>query len=558
MEKEKDVETLLKDLANYKVQMAAKDSAYSQLLLKLEHYQKSSEELSILLKKSEVERDVYCEDCREARTRIHELEAKVKEMTDELLETGKIREKLTHVLSELKSTEEEILGMETQLATAREVNLKALAEAELMATAANMEKKRSEELVKHVAELNEAILVSKLASIEAEKEKCMVLSDKDARLESAMEMAAQAQEQVEDMKKRLEIMQELENQLLAKSVLVDSLQAELNQASELLSSSNKTVSDAVKDLNQLNADLIVKERDNSDHTFYFGALETELNQLEAELKNENEEASHLSRNMEILMDELQEAKTKIYEIKEREKEAQIEIAVLKSELHKGRSELSAAEARTGSVKPGLYLAVQQLAVEAEAAERENQRLKGLDRVTEESEDFGLMHTDQHEKYSCQDVDAFQKNESNAESVKRRNENDGNITISLEEYEFLIRKAEKAGEFLRRESSNMSITSITSENKYESQLLKKELEIAIVKNRELRTRLEQAVTRAEAAEKAKTILEDQQKRRQEQKQRIKAAIVGLHEESTSREFSSSTYGSAPKEYQPLGKVLNMKF
>jgi DNA repair exonuclease SbcCD ATPase subunit len=373
-----------------------------------------------------------------------------------------------------------------------------------------------------------------------------------------MEMAAQAQEQVEDMKKRWEIMQEMENQLLAKSVLVDSLQAELNQASELLSSSNKTVSDAVKDLNQLNADLIVKERDNSDHTFYFGALETELNQLEAELKNENEEASHLSRNMEILMDELQEAKTKIYEIKEREKEAQIEIAVLKSELHKGRSELSAAEARTGSVKPGLYLAVQQLAVEAEAAERENQRLKGLDRVTEESEDFGLMHTDQHEKYSCQDVDAFQKNESNAESVKRRNENDGNITISLEEYEFLIRKAEKAGEFLRRESSNMSITSITSENKYESQLLKKELEIAIVKNRELRTRLEQAVTRAEAAEKAKTILEDQQKRRQEQKQRIKAAIVGLHEESTSREFSSSTYGSAPKEYQPLGKVLNMKF
>ncbi|KAG6746942.1 hypothetical protein POTOM_049318 [Populus tomentosa] len=503
MEKEKDVETLLKDLANYKVQMAAKDSASSQLLLEQDHFQKSSEEISILLKKSEVERDVYCEDCREARTRIHELEAKVKEMTDELLETRKIREKLTHVLSELKATEEEILRMETQLATAREVNLKALAEAELMATAANMEKKRFEELVKHVVELNEAILVLKLASIEAEKEKCMVLSDKDARLESAMEMATQAQEQVEDMKKRLEIIQELENQLLAKSIL-------------------------------LKADLIVKERDNSDQTFYFGALETELNQLKEELKNENEEASHLSRSVEILMDELQEVKTKMYEIKEREKEAQIEVAVLKSELHKGRSELSAAEARTGSVKFGLYLAVQQLAVEAEAAERKNQRLKGLYKVTEESEDFGLMHTDQYQKYSCQDVEAFQKNESNAESVKRRNENDGDIKISLEEYEFLIRKAEKAGEFLRRESSNMSIT---SENKYETQLLKKELEIAIVKNRELRTRLEQAVTRAEAAEKATTILEDQQKRRQEQKQRIKAAIVGLREESTSRELSS---------------------
>ncbi|KAF9667733.1 hypothetical protein SADUNF_Sadunf15G0054200 [Salix dunnii] len=559
MEKEKDVGTLLRDLANYTVQIEAKDSAFSQLQLRLEHYQKSAEELSVLLKNSAVERDVYCEDCREARTRMHEVQTKVKEMTDKLLETGKIRGKLSHVLRELKATEEEILGMETQLATTREVNLKALAEAELMETAANMEKKISEELVEHVAELNEAILVSKLASTEAEKVKCLVLFDKDDLSESAMEKAAQAQDLVEEMKKRLEIMQGLENLLQAKSVLVDSLQAELDQASELLGSSNKTVSDAVNDLNQLKSGLKVKERENSDQTFYFGALETELNQLKLELKNENEEASHLSRNVEILMDDLQEVKTKMYEIKEREKEAQIklkkQIVVLKSELHKGRSELAAAEARTGSVKSGSYLAVQQLAVEAEASERENQSLKGFDKAAEESEDLGLMHTDEYEKYSCQYVEAFQKNEPNAESVKRRNENDGNITISLEEYESLNRKAAKADEFLRREPSNMSIT---SEDTYEIQILKKELEIAIKKNGELRARSEQAVTRAEAAEKAKTRLEDQLKRRQEQKKRIKAAIVGLREESTSREFCSSTSEIAPKEYQPLGKVLNMKF
>ena len=69
----------------------------------------------------------------------------------------------------------------------------------------------------------------------------------------------------------------------------------------------------------------VKERENSDQTFYFGALETELNQLKLELKNENEEASHLSRNVEILMDDLQYVKTKMYEIKEREKEAQVKL-----------------------------------------------------------------------------------------------------------------------------------------------------------------------------------------------------------------------------------------
>ncbi|CAK7322840.1 unnamed protein product [Dovyalis caffra] len=556
VEKEKDVETLLKHLANYKVQMEAKDFAFAQVLHTLEHYQKTTEELSALLKNSEVERDGYREDCREARTRINELEAKVKEMADKLLETGKIREKLSHVLSELRATQEEIISMETQLATAREVNLKAMKEAELMETAANMEKERAEKLANHVAELNEVILVSKLAAIEAEKEKCMVLSEKDARLESAMEKAEQAQEQEENMKKRLEMMQELENQLLAKSEVVDSLQGELNQAFELLSSSNKAVSDAVHDLNQLEADLKVKEGENSDQAFYIGALETELNQLKIELKNANEEASHLNCNVEILTDELQKVKIKMDGIKEREKDAQVEISLLKSEIERGRSEFAAAEARPGSVKSGFCLAVQQLAVEAEEAKKENQRLKGgVDKVTEESEDFGLMDTDQHEKYSCQAVETFKNNESNAESVRRRNENEGNITISLEEYESLISKAEKANEFPGRESSNMSIT---SENKCELEVLKKELESAIVKIGELRTRAEQAVTRAEAAEKAKTTLEDQLKRRREQKQRIKAAIVGLREESTSRGFSSSTYAIAPREYQTLGKVLNMKF
>uniref|UniRef100_A0A6N2LG08 Uncharacterized protein n=1 Tax=Salix viminalis TaxID=40686 RepID=A0A6N2LG08_SALVM len=231
-----------------------------------------------------------------------------------------------------------------------------------------------------------------------------------------MEKAAQAQELVEEMKRRLE------NPNLYLSIRYR--QNSITHLNYLLKSGLK-----------------VKERENSDQTFHFGALETELNQLKLELENENEEASHLSRNVEILMDDLQ-------------------------------SELAAAEARTGS----------QLSVEAEAAERENQSLKGSDKATEESEDFGSFTLMNMKK-----------------SVKRRSQNDGNITISLEEYESLNRKAARDDEFIRRsEPSNMSIT---SENTYEIQILKKELGIATVKNGEMRARSEQAATRAE---KAKTI------------------------------------------------------
>lgn len=43
-------------------------------------------------------------------------------MGDQLVETAKIREQLSHVLSELKATQSELLSMETELAVARDSN----------------------------------------------------------------------------------------------------------------------------------------------------------------------------------------------------------------------------------------------------------------------------------------------------------------------------------------------------------------------------------------------------------------------------------------------------
>ena len=90
-----------------------------------------------------------------------------------------------------------------------------------------------------------------------------------------------------------------------------------------------------------------------------------------------------------------------------------------------------------------------------------------------------------------------------------------------------------------------------------ELLKKELEVAMVKIGLFRNRAEQAATRAEAAEKAKATIEDQLRMWQEQKQRRKAALAALRVESAPKQFSSPTIEKLPTKYQPLGKVLNMK-
>ncbi|KAK9278658.1 hypothetical protein L1049_028231 [Liquidambar formosana] len=559
LEKEKELEGLQKDLANYKVQIEVKDSAYMQAVLKLEHYQKLANEFSTLLKNSEVERDKYIDECRESRIWIDELESKMKEMADQLLETAKIREQLSHVLSDLKATQGELLSMETELAAAKELKFEAMAQAEMMETAANMEKERTEELLKHVAELNEAILLSKLAANESEKEKCAILSEKEAEIQLATATALQVQEQLEDMEKQMEMMQDLENQLLDKSIFIDSLQSELRQAHELQSESAQAASDAVNELNQLKADLELKVRNNLDQVVRIESLEMELDHLTLELKNANKEVGRLNCGIEKLTVELGEVKNEMNEIREKEIEAQVEIALLKSELHKGRSKIAAAEAaeaRAISVKSGLYLAVQQLAVEAEEAKKENRRLKeGADKTEEEIENSVLFSS--HFENSSQDVELSQIEDSKTKAEERRDDIDAHITISMKEYESLIRKAEKADQVPISPIGDSSQLT-TSESKSELEILKRELELAMVKIGEFRTRTEQALSRAELAERAKAAVEDQLRKWREQQQKRRAAWEALREETVPREINPPTFVKTPAPYQPLSKVLNMKF
>lgn len=77
-----------------------------QTFLKLEHKQNQAHDLSILLKSSEMERNKYLNECIDSRTRIEELESKMKEMENELSENSKIRQQLSNVLLDLNPSQE--------------------------------------------------------------------------------------------------------------------------------------------------------------------------------------------------------------------------------------------------------------------------------------------------------------------------------------------------------------------------------------------------------------------------------------------------------------------
>ncbi|CAI9112017.1 OLC1v1012383C3 [Oldenlandia corymbosa var. corymbosa] len=471
LDKEKEIESLMKELANLKVQMEAKDSAHKQALLKLDHYQKTADELSALLKNSEIEKDALINNGKESRTRVVELESTIEKMSNQLSESTNLREQLSHVLRELKDTQGQLLQLDIELSASKDAKFESTKKVELMETSLSLEKLKTEELQKQVEELNETVVNLKKTAEEEEEEKNASIIEKEMQLKVAEAAASEMHEQLKFVTEQLELVEQLENQLLHKSAYVDKLEKELQKANSLHESSEKVAFDALSELNQLKADFEVKEKQNSDQAACISLLEAEIKKLKLELANVNQEKDMLLRNEEEMGAELEKARIEITEARQKE---------------------NAAE-------------------------------------------FDSSHSFEAEK---------------------RNSN-ALVTISKEEYEMLVMKSQESDK-VQKPGQETVIT--------ESSKLKKELENARTKIAEFRARAEQAISRAEVAERGKAELEEQIKKWKEQKARRKAALAALQEASVSKEIveaSSSKdadiyrYNREARTYQPLSKMLNIK-
>ncbi|XP_058745949.1 uncharacterized protein LOC131618786 [Vicia villosa] len=155
---EKEIDDLTKELANYKAQLEAKHVAHIKALLKPEQNQKMIHELSTLLKNSDIERNKYVNECSEGRASKDGLESMTKAMADLKLETEKVRDQLSRVLSELKATQRELLNKDNEIYSARDSELNALAKAEQLENELKMEKEHKGKLLQQVTSAKEEIM----------------------------------------------------------------------------------------------------------------------------------------------------------------------------------------------------------------------------------------------------------------------------------------------------------------------------------------------------------------------------------------------------------------
>ncbi|ERN06546.1 hypothetical protein AMTRI_Chr10g1080 [Amborella trichopoda] len=540
----KEYNVIHKELANYKVQLEIKESANVQVLRKLESCEKTIEGLSIRLHKTECDRDRYIEECETLKTHIDKLESENKELRDSQLE---------------------LLNLRQELSVAEKSKLKAMEQAEEMATTLDLEREKVEELLKHISELNQALLFAKLEAIEAEKEKSALLSEKEEEVDKARVMAEQACKELEDMRKQLDASKGLEKQLLASSLAIDSLRDELQKARELQNSSAKAASTAVDELNKLKQEMDIIRKADSDITDSIESLEALLNQSKEELKNAKEEVHELKNCILVTHNEMGKVRNEMAAMVKRESEAQIECALMKAELHKMKSKVAAseaAEAKARSATSGLYLAVQQLAMEAEEAKKEAQKLKEANKAGKIIERANKsIHSPQNEKLSPSSItetagssEARGIIELSIKSEELTKSSCSGITISIEEYESLIRKSEKSDiNTYPRDDDTLHQLEAMREREFE--ILNK-LEEANKEISKLKSTVDDTMKRAEMAEKAKAAVEDQLRKWREQRQRRRAASSKDLSSGNGKTPSPPVYDT-PMHYETLGKVLNIK-
>lgn len=291
------------------------------------------------------------------------------------------------------------------------------------------------------------------------------------------------------------------------SLLIESVQMELEQANELRSSADhKATCDAVDDISQLISDM-------------------ELSQLRLELKIAKKEGERLRCEVKTITDMFEKLKSDVNEIYKKESDAQVEIAKLKSELHREKSKTAAAESSEERAKrenSALELANQHLISIVEEAKCELQILK----------DLAYKGIEERQISQVKEID---------DTIKEEQRNTC-ISIFLSEFESLVKKA------VEGEVANRKIDEV-----------KREIETTTTRIAEFRTRAEQAVWRAEVAEKAKALLEEERSKWIQHEERRKVDFEAFKQESiTLKNTRFVKYHESPKIYMPLGKLLKMKF
>ena len=560
------------EIPEYRRQAEVAEQTKVQVLKELNGTKRLIEELKLNLERAQTEEHQARQDSDLAKLRVEEMEQGI---TDESsvaakaqLEVAKAR--YTAAVSDLAAVKEELEAFHKEYASLVTDRDEAIKKAEEAVTASKEVEKSVEDLTIELIATKELLETAHAAHLEAEEQRIGTVMARDNDSLNWEKELKQAEEELQRINEQMLSAKDLKSKLETASGLLFDLKAKLTAYME-----SKLKQEGNEELSQGGLDEPKKT-----HAEIQAAVESakkELEEVKINIEKANAEVSCLKLAASSLKSELEQEKSTLSSIRQREGMASIAVASLEAELDKTRSEIALVQMKEKEAKEQMTKLPKKLQLIAEEANQTNLFAQAareeLQKVKAEAEqakagvstlESRLLAAQKEieaakasEKLAIAAIKALQESEAN----RSKNEVDpsSGVTLSLDEYYELSKRAHEA-----EERANARVAAANSEVEVAKQSELKSFEKLDEVNKEIAARresLKMAMEKAEKAKEGKLGAEQELRRwRAENEQRRKASGSGqgmVNQNNSPRGsfevskeanyFDRSQYASNPAQY-----------
>ncbi|RDX83627.1 Protein WEAK CHLOROPLAST MOVEMENT UNDER BLUE LIGHT 1, partial [Mucuna pruriens] len=534
---EQELEKAQDEIPEYKKQADVAEREKTRVLKELDSTKRLIEELKLNLERAQTEERQARQDSELAKLRVEEMEQGIADESSVAakaqLEVAKAR--YTAAVSDLIAVKDELDMMHKEYAAVVTERDLAIKKAEEAITASKEVEKSVEDLTIELIAAKESLETAHASHLEAEEHRIGIVMAKDQDALNWEKELKQAEDELQRLTQKVLSAKELKSKLETASALLIDLKAELNaymvSTLELVGEGNSK--GGLEELGK---------KTHTDIQAVVASARKELEEVKLNIEKATAEVSCLKVAATSLKLELEQETSSLVSIRQREGMASIAVASLEAELEKTRSEIALVQMKEKEAKERMVELPKKLQQTAEETNQANLLAQAareeLQKAMAEAEQAkaGVSTLESRYLAAQKEIEASKASENLAiaaikalqesESTRSKNEVDpsSGVTLSLEEYYELSKRAHEA-----EERANMRVAAANSviDKAKESELRAYEKLDEV--NREIAARRESLKIAMEKAEKAKEgklgVEQELRKWRAEGEQRRKAGESG---------------------------------
>ncbi|KAK4481508.1 hypothetical protein RD792_012409 [Penstemon davidsonii] len=559
---DKELEKAREEMPSYKQKSEAAEEAKVQVLKELDSTKRLIEELKLNLERAQKEEQQAKQDSELAKLRVEEMEQGIADEASfaakAQLEVAKAR--YTAAVSELKNVQDELDQLRKDYSLLVAEKDAAVKKAEEAVSISKEVEKSVEDLTIELITAKESLESAHAAHLEAEEHRIGAIMAKEQDTLNWEKELKLAEEELEKVKQQMLATKDLKSKLDTATALLQELKAELAAYME----SKLNVEDALKE---------PEKKTRGDIEAAIAAAKKDLQEVKLNIEKATTEVNILKLASASLTSELEKEKTELAAIQQREGMAAIAVASLEAELDRTKSDtvlIQTKEKEEREKMVELPKKLQEAAQEADESKALTQIARDeLYKAKEEAEQAkaGASTIESRLRAAQKEIEAAKASErlalaainaleeSESAQTNKNEDSPTGVTLSLEEYYELSKRAHEAEEQANvRVADALSQIELAKESEMKTLSKLEEVNRATI---ERKGELKVALQKAEKAKEGKLGIEQElRKWRAEHEQRRKAGESIPAEVNVSKSprasfddgrKSSVHQRSSPKEY-----------